>query len=105
MNKELHLPVDYHEQVVSILCRNASGVEVWAYGSRVDGTNHDASDLDLVLRAPDLTSVSVSAISSLHDAFDESNLPIIVDIHDCAQLPEAYHEEIQRNYYVLVQPE
>ena len=30
------------------------GVEVWAYGSRVSGLSHDASDLDLVLRAPGL---------------------------------------------------
>ena len=105
MSKDLHLPPDYHEQVVSILRRIAPGIEVWAYGSRVDGSNHDASDLDLVLRTPGLTPVSVSAISRLHDAFDESDLPIIVDIHDWARLPETYHEEIQRNYYVLVRPE
>ena len=105
MNNDLHLPRDYREQVVSILSRNTPETEVWAYGSRVDGSNHDASDLDLVLRTPDLTPVSVNVISRLRDAFDESDLPIIVDIHDWARLPEAYHEEIQRNYYVLTQPE
>lgn len=105
MSKDLHLPQDYREQVVSILSRNIPGIEVWAYGSRVDGSNHDASDLDLVLRTPDLTRVSVNAISRLHDAFDESNLPIIVDIHDWALLPEEYHEEIERGYYVLAKPE
>ena len=80
MSKDLHLPPDYHEQVVGILRRNAPEIEVWAYGSRIDGSNHDASDLDLVLRTPGQTPVSVSAISRLHDAFDESNPPIIVDI-------------------------
>ena len=104
MSKDLHLPLDYREQVVSILSRNALGLEVWAYGSRVDGSNHDASDLDLVLRTPDLTPLSVSAISRLHDAFDESDLPIIVDIHDWAQLPDEYREEIERSYYVLAKP-
>lgn len=103
MNKDLHLPSDYHEQVVSILHRIAPEIEVWVYGSRVDGSNHDASDLDLVLRTPGLAPVSVSAISRLLDAFDESNLPVIVDIHDWARLSETYHEEIQRNDYVLVQ--
>ena len=105
MSKDVHLPQDYREQVVSILSRNAPGLEVWAYGSRVDGSNHDASDLDLVLRTPDLTPVSVNAISRLHDAFDESDLPIIVDIHDWARLPEEHHKEIERNYYVLAKPE
>ena len=105
MSKDLHLPQDYREQVVSILSRNTPGLEVWAYGSRVDGSNHDASDLDLALRTPDLTPVSVNAISRLRDAFDESNLPIIVDIHDWARLPEEYREEIERNFYVLAMPE
>ena len=58
-----------------------------------------------MLRTPDLTPVSVNVISMLREAFDESNLPIIVDIHDWARLPEAYHEEIERSYYVLAQPE
>ena len=89
----------------NILNRKPPEIEVWAYGSRVDGSNHDASDLDLVLRTPDLTPVSVNVISRLREAFDESNLPIIVDIHDWARLPEAYHKEIKRSYYVLAQPE
>ncbi len=101
MGKELHLPQDYHEQVVGILSQNMPGMEVWAYGSRVDGSNHEASDLDLALRTPDLAPISVSAISRLHDAFDESNLPIIVDIQDWARLPEAFREEIERSHYAL----
>ena len=101
----MHLPQDYREQVVSILRRITPEIEVWAYGSRVDGSNHDASDLDLALRTPDLTPMSVNAISRLHDAFEESNLPIIVDIHDWARLPEAYHKEIERSCYVLAKPQ
>ena len=105
MSSELHLPQEYREQVVSVLSRHIPGIEVWAYGSRVDGTNHDASDLDLVVRTPDLTPIGVSAMSRVLDAFDESNLPIIVDIHDWAQLPETYHEEIRRSHYILTRPE
>ena len=105
MSKDLHLLPDYRAQVDNILSRKPPEIEVWAYGSRVDGSNHDASDLDLVLRTPDLTPVSVNVISRLREAFDESNLPIIVDIHDWARLPGVYHEEIERSYYVLAQPE
>lgn len=28
------------------------GTELWAYGSRVKGGNHEGSDLDLAVRAP-----------------------------------------------------
>ena len=36
-----------------ILARHVPEAEVWAYGSRVLGTAHEGSDLDLVLRHPD----------------------------------------------------
>ena len=37
-----------------ILREHVPGVEVWAYGSRVSGHSHGGSDLDLVLRGPEL---------------------------------------------------
>ena len=40
--------------IEELLDERLRGVEVWAYGSRVSGRSHDASDLDLVLRAPGL---------------------------------------------------
>ena len=40
-----------------ILREHVPGVEVWAYGSRVSGHSHGGSDLDLVLRGPDLEEI------------------------------------------------
>ena len=105
MSNGLELPAEYRAKVDVILVREAPGIEVWAYGSRVNGTSYEASDLDLVLRGAGLMPVSVSVVSGLIDTFDESDLPIIVDIHDWARLPDSFREEIERNYYVLAQPE
>ena len=105
MNNGLELPAEYRAKVDGILAREAPGIEVWAYGSRVNGTSYEASDLDLVLRGAGLMPVSVSVVSGLIDTFDESDLPIIVDIHDWARLPDSFREEIESNYYVLAQPE
>ena len=102
MRNELELSAEHRAQVEAILAQGAPGVEVWAYGSRVNGTSYAASDLDLVLRGANLRPVSVSIVSGLIDAFDESTLPIIVDIHDWARLPAAHQEEIRRDYYILV---
>ena len=102
MSDELVLSSEDRAQVDAILARVAPGIEVWAYGSRVNGTSYEASDLDLVLRGDKLRPVSVSIVSALIDAFDESTIPIIVDIHDWARLPPAYREEIERSYYILV---
>ena len=52
MSDRLELPERYRKQVEEILRDRMPDAEVWAYGSRVDGTSYEASDLDLVVRAP-----------------------------------------------------
>lgn len=32
----------------------------------------------------------------------QSNVPILVQVHDWARLPESFHREIERDYVVLV---
>ena len=54
MSDRLVLPRRYREQLEALLSKHVPGVEVWAYGSRVNGESHDGSDLDLVLRGPAL---------------------------------------------------
>ena len=79
-------------------------VEVWAYGSRVAGTAHEGSDLDLVLRNPQQLDVPQKNIYKLRDALSESNLPIIVDVSDWARIPEAFRCDIERQHVVVTAP-
>ena len=102
MTNDLRLPPRYRQEVKRILSENAPGVEVWAYGSRVNGTNDVASDLDLVLRAPGLEPLPIRQFHTIRNAFEESRIPIIVDIHDWARLPEKFKREIERSYFTLV---
>ena len=102
MADQLHLLPRYLDQVVAILRRQVPGVEVWAYGSRVDGTCYDGSDLDLALRAPSLAKIAYNRLRGLRYALRESNIPIIVDVRDWASIPESYQREIERRYVVLV---
>ena len=81
--------------------RHLPGVTAWAYGSRVNGTAHEASDLDLVLRSPDLSPIPWLALDDLVTALRESNIPILVEARDWARLPEAFHREILKQYVVL----
>lgn len=102
MAEQLHLLPRHLDQVVAILRRQVPGVEVWAYGSRVDGTRYDGSDLDLALRAPGLAKIAYDRLRGLRYALRESNIPIIVDVRDWAAIPESYQREIERHYVVLV---
>ena len=99
---QLDLLPRYLDQVVAILRRQLPGVEVWAYGSRVDGTCYDGSDLDLALRAPGLAKIAYNRLQGLRYALRESNVPIIVDVRDWATIPESYQREIERHYVVLI---
>lgn len=76
-------------------------IEVWAYGSRVNGTAHSGSDLDLVVRSPDLEKLPVDVIKRLNEKIQFSNIPIVVELFDWARLPESFHQNINNQHEVL----
>ena len=77
------------------------GVEVWAYGSRVNGRSHDGSDLDLALRGPGLKEIQADRLATFTEALRDSTIPFLVDARDWARLPEGFHREIEREHVVL----
>jgi len=91
--KPKHLSV-----ILQILAENAPLAEVWAYGSRVNGNGHEGSDLDLVVKGD-------ADIAQLREAFQNSLLPMLVDIHLWEQIPSNFHTNIQANYVVLQEKE
>lgn len=105
MGDRLRLESSHREQIEALLRQHLPGVEVWAYGSRVNGLSHDVSDLDLVLRGPGLTPIPAAALSELRQAFSDSNIPILVDARDWAQLPEGFRREIERGYVQVAEGE
>lgn len=79
--------------------------EVWAYGSRVNGGGHEMSDLDLAVRHPaNLSARQGAALGALRAAFSDSNLPLIVDLHDWAALPKPFQDSISARHIVLHSP-
>lgn len=93
-----------HRRVVEALLReHLPNVEVWAYGSRVDGRSHDGSDLDLVLRGPGLEEIPADRLADFDDALRESTIPFLVEARDWARLPERFHREIESEYVVLLE--
>ena len=49
MTERLDLQPRHRKQIEAMLREHLPGVEVWAYGSRVNGRGHGGSDLDVVL--------------------------------------------------------
>ena len=102
MGDRLSLLPRHRRQVEKILGAGAPGVEVWAYGSRVNGRNHPGSDLDLVLRGPGLRPLPPEMLAALAEAFHDSTIPFFIEARDWARLPDSFHGEIERDYVVLM---
>jgi len=74
---------------------NASAV---AYGSRVKGKATRTSDLDIVLLCPNSDRAFVG---DLREAFEESDLPFIVDLQVWEDLPADFQNEIRAEHCFL----
>jgi len=85
--------------VQDILHRHVPLCQVWAFGSRVTGTNKDYSDLDLAIIADAPLDITTSA--NLSDAFSQSDLPYKVDLVEWATTSETFRNIIQLNKIVL----
>ena len=102
MTDQLHMKPRHRQLLEDILRAQLPEVEVWAYGSRVSGHSHGGSDLDLVLRSPELEQIPISKLVDLKEALRESTIPFIVEARDWARLPQNFHREIMHDYVVLV---
>ena len=105
MTDRLELPLRYRNQLEALLQEHVPDVEVWAYGSRVNGRSHEGSDLDLVLRSPTPEPIDGNQLTDLVEALERSNIPILIQAHDWARLPESFHREVEREHVVLVERE
>ena len=98
MTTDIILPPEQLMLVLSLAQEHLPGVEIWAYGSRVRGNPRRYSDLDLVA----FTKPGQSAqAENLREAFEESDLPIRVDLFLWDEIPESFHRQIEREYAVL----
>lgn len=104
MTERLHLSERHRDMLLAILRDHLPGVEVWAYGSRVNGRSHNGSDLDLVLRGPGLEAIPYDQMESFAEALQESRIPFLVEAWDWALLPERFHQEIKQEYVVVSEP-
>lgn len=89
------------KMVKDLLRQHLPDANVWAYGSRVTGKGHEASDLDLVVRNRENPQVELSGVTELKEAFVESDLPIRVDVVEWARVPESFHRNIEEKYVVV----
>jgi predicted nucleotidyltransferase len=74
---------------------------VYAFGSRATGCARCRSNLDLAVGGQE--PLSLAAEATLADEFDESGLPIEVDVVDLNAIEPEFRQRIERDF-ILIQP-
>ena len=95
-----HLDLTHDELLLlqALLKKHLPDIEAWAYGSRVNGKAHSASDLDMVtFSGPE----QAMPIAELREALEETNLPFRVDLFVWDQVPEKFRKVIREKYVVV----
>ncbi len=77
-------------------------LEIWAYGSRVNGNAHDTSDLDMVLVSKPSHTVSSKELHTFKKYLQQSTIPILTQVIDWHRVPENFRKEILEQYEMLV---
>jgi predicted nucleotidyltransferase len=88
--------------VLNLLAAHAPDCEVRAFGSRVTGAARAYSDLDLAILAP--AKIPLTQLAALREAFQESDLPMRVDVLDWECIGEAFRQVIEKSFEVLQHP-
>jgi type I restriction enzyme S subunit len=85
--------------VRGILARHVPEREVRAFGSRVSWTANEFSDLDLTVMGDEPLSLSV--LADIKEEFENSDLPIKVDVVDWAVTKENFRKIIEKEFVVI----
>ena len=96
MIESIDLNPNHLATVKAILAEHVPECEVRAFGSRATWTARDYSDLDLAIvgEGP----LDWRTMSQLREAFEESDLPMRVDILDWHTISESFGKVIERDY-------
>lgn len=95
----LDLSPKIQTMIQDILAEFAPQREVWAFGSRVKGTAKPYSDLDLVILGD--TALPTRQFNLLIEAFEESELPIRVELVEWGALSPAFRETIRHQHEII----
>jgi len=85
--------------VREILAAYVPDCEVRVFGSRVTSIAKEFSDLDLVILCD--TRIDTGLVAGIESAFEESDLPIRVDVLDWRSLSDSFRAVIEKKYEVL----
>ena len=95
----IDLNPSYLKTVKGILAEHVSECEVRAFGSRATWTAKDYSDLDLAIVG--VSALDCGTLGQLKEAFEQSDLPMRVDVLDWHTITDSFRKVIEQDYVVV----
>jgi len=96
MKPSIMLKSEHRAIVLTILRQHLpDNAQIWIFGSRATGKAHPRSDLDLAIDCGQKLSTKIE--STLHFAFEDSNLPMTVDLVDMQSISGWFRQEVERD--------
>ncbi len=88
-----------HKEIVQAILREhlTNTCHVWVFGSRATWLAKEHSDLDLAIARKDGTALSLTVMSAIETAFEDSLLPWKVDVIDLNSVSEEFSAAIERD--------
>ena len=93
----IHVEERHLNIIKAILEPYTAGMTIKAFGSRVKGTHHAHSDLDLAFIRSNAQPLSIQQWGELKEAFSLSDLPWFVDVVCYADSSDYFREVIDRD--------
>ena len=99
MATRLGLTLRHYKMVTDLLTQHVADRPVWAFGCRTFGRARRYSDLDLAVGGD--SPLSAAQEYELIDAFDDSMLPIEVDVIDLHDVDATFRSRIEPDFLLI----
>jgi predicted nucleotidyltransferase len=101
--QKIAVPIRHLQYILEQFRLSIPDSAVWAFGSRIEGSNRPASDLDLAILCDKET--AKKQLPKLNEIFIESDIPFKIQLLDFNRLPDNMQGNIKKTYVILYQPE
>ena len=99
--EQIAVPINHLQYILEQFELYIPDATVWAFGSRVKGSNRPASDLDLAVLCDKET--AKTQLPTLNEIFIESDIPFKIQLLDFNRLPENMQDSIKKHYVIIYQ--
>ncbi len=94
---ELDLKDKYVKFIKDTVYTVLPDVEIFIYGSRVQGKSREYSDVDIALQTQDNSEIQFDKLLKIKSVFEDSTFPYKVDIVDLQSLNENFLHIIEKD--------